>query len=281
MKKIIFAGNLTLDLIMNLKNKIELSNSNQSYKININIGGTANNFFYLNDKYGKISLLDAAIGDDFQGEYIKNKLKSKNSLISLDRKRNTSTANIIVDEKRNIKTSFVNWGACKHKYFKKNYNNCWVHFSYLEIIKNLDLKYLIKLKRNNCLISADMCSNYYDNQLKKKLIKLFKFIDYLIISDNEARSFSKTNNLKKAAKQISKHVKKLILHYPNGSFYVQNNNLINYKIPKNKIVKRNQKLNGAGDIFASEFIYRVFFKKSKIDNAIQKAHKSASNFVKN
>ena len=56
MNKIIFAGNLTLDLIMNFKKKIKLSNSNQSYKINMNIGGIANNFQYLKKNMGTLLL---------------------------------------------------------------------------------------------------------------------------------------------------------------------------------------------------------------------------------
>tara|TARA_B100001248_G_C27399010_1_gene468261 strand:- start:4854 stop:5699 length:846 start_codon:yes stop_codon:yes gene_type:complete len=281
MNKIIFAGNLTLDLIMNFEKKIKLSNSNQSYKINMNIGGIANNFQYLRKKYGKIAALDAAVGNDFQGKYIKDKFKLDNSEIYLDKNRETSTANIVVDEKSSEKTSFVNWGACKYKEFNKNYKNCWIHFSYVELLKKLKPSYLINLKKNNCFISADLCSNFYSGQLKKRLIKIFKLIDFLIISDNEAISFSKTSNLKIAAKKMGQYVKRLIMHYPTGSFYIEGKKLINYKIAKNLVVNKSQKLNGAGDIFASEFIYRIFKKKSKIDIAVQKAHKSASNFVKN
>ena len=87
------------------------------------------------------------------------------------------------------------------------------------------------------------------------MFKILKFVDYVFISDVEAESLTKTNDLEKACFEMSKHTKgSVILHTPKCSVVGINKGKNVSTIKTNFIKDLNLNVLGAGDIYASAFI---------------------------
>lgn len=72
--------------------------------------------------------------------------------------------------------------------------------------------------QDNGTISIDFCLGKHSIEEKNRLFKILKFVDYVFISDVEAESLTKTNDLEKACFEMSKHTKgSVILHTPKCS----------------------------------------------------------------
>ena len=65
-----------------------------------------------------------------------------------------------------------------------------------------------------------MCSSFFSQDKKKIIYKYLKFLNYLIISDNEALAlFSNKEKLGDICLTLGKMVKDyVIIHHPSGSF---------------------------------------------------------------
>lgn len=282
--KIIFLGNLVLDSIFYLDKSLNSNKSNQAVKFEYNIGGIGNNLKFFEDIQKRV-YLNSQIGSDIFGLYIIKNLKSKFvDLKELKKNVNskTSFATVVID-KDSYKSSFVKWDACKKKTYQTYYRNAWCHFSYIELLDGLKIEYLKKLNNNNCIISADMCSSFFSQDKKKNMFKYLKFLNYLIISDNEAFGlFPNKKKLKNICFALGKLVKDfVIIHHPTGSFYSNGEILNEYLLPKKNLINENKinNLNGIGDYFCSSIIFSLSNKYS-IDKSIILAHKNALKYIR-
>lgn len=111
-------------------------------------------------------------------------------------------------------------------------------------------------------VSADLCTG------KKINDKLLKYVDYLFVSKEDLKN----------PKTISKKLRGyMIAHDPYGSdIYFDDILLSSYKMPENEFVESANVL-GAGDIFASCFLYGMHHNMS---STIEWAHKTTSNIIR-
>ena len=105
-----------------------------------------------------------------------------------------------------------------------------------------------------------MCSSFFSQDKKKIIYKYLKFLNYLIISDNEALNlFSNKEKLGDICLTLGKMVKDyVIIHHPSGSFYSNGEILNEYSLPKKNLITNKNKinnLNGVGDYFCSSIIF--------------------------
>ena len=156
---------------------------------------------------------------------------------------------------------------------------------YLDTLTNLTESDLIKIS-NNGIVSADLCLNDYSQERKNWVVSMLKYIDYLIISDEEAKSLMSQNNNtvwrsycdEEAALFLGKKVKNCcIIHTPHGSTASDGEtvNTFTTKFYYNK----NLNVLGAGDVFASSFISSTLSGKNLVDS-IEYAHTNTSNRIK-
>ena len=280
-------GNLILDTV-HCVSFFNDGHSNESLKQYKSIGAIGNVVRELKniDKNLKIFVY-SSVGNDDEGSKIifnLNKLGAEHK-INIDHNNLTSNAVIISDMSLNKRTSIVKWGACTNTLFSDVQPSRWHHIMYLDTLTNLTEDVLISMA-NDGIVSADLCLNYYTPERKNWIISMLQYINYLIISDEEAKSLtnvfssgqSKNYCNEEAAFFLGKKVKNYcIIHTPHGS------TVSNGKLTKNFKTKfyRNKNINvlGAGDIFAASFINSIL-KNYKLDDSIEFAHTNTSNRIK-
>lgn len=112
------------------------------------------------------------------------------------------------------------------------------------------------------IVSADLCTG------KKINDKLLKYVDYLFVSKED---------LKRPTTISKKFQGYMIAHDPYGSdIYYEGDLLNSYKMPESAFVE-NANVLGAGDIFASCFLYGIH---RNMDSTIEWAHKTTSNIIR-
>ena len=118
----------------------------------------------------------------------------------------------------------------------------------------------------NGIITADICSG---KSLNKDLLKC---VNYLFISDEDI-----DGNLSDYVNTIKGYV---ILHSSSGSVVSNGKNEFFYKLPKDLILKGVNVL-GAGDTFASCFLYKLLRNEGSIHNWIEFAHLKTTEIIRN
>ncbi|MDW7641257.1 MAG: carbohydrate kinase family protein [Nitrosarchaeum sp.] len=118
----------------------------------------------------------------------------------------------------------------------------------------------------NGIITADICSG---KSLNKDLLK---GVDYLFISDEDI-----DGNLSDYVNTIKGYV---ILHSSSGSIVSNGKDEFFYKLPKDLILKGVNVL-GAGDTFASCFLYKLLRNEGSIHNWIEFAHLKTTEIIRN
>ncbi|TFF94818.1 MAG: carbohydrate kinase family protein [Promethearchaeota archaeon] len=125
------------------------------------------------------------------------------------------------------------------------------------------IKFAFKNKKQ---IGFNPGSVYMEQESKKNLINLLKFVDFLFINENEALFYSNENNIKDAGIKFLnfgvKHV--LITQGEKGSsvFFKNNHKFFpGYKLKRKGVY-------GAGDAFAAGFL-SDFLKTGNIDSAME------------
>jgi len=227
--------------------------------------------------------INSAVGDDLEGKHILKYLDrfkiEKN--IEICANSPTSTATIISDVKLNTRTSLVNWGACTKSIPSEIKDSTWYHIMYLDTLTSLSKSELIKMSQNG-IVSLDLCLDVYPLARKKWIISILKYVDYLIISDTEARSlmsiFDKFNSKADCAKHLGSKVKEsCIIHTPAGSTVSDGEALTVFTA--NIHHDKNLNVLSAGDIFASSFIFYML-KNNDLNDSIKFAHKNTTQRIK-
>jgi len=111
------------------------------------------------------------------------------------------------------------------------------------------------------IITADCCKGKPINP------NLLRYIDYLFVSDDEVSDLETLKELTKGT---------IILHSPDGSIIYKDGIEKHYHVDKN-IKIQNANVLGAGDMFASCFLFAIY---NKIENAIDYAHTTTSKLLK-
>lgn len=224
--RIAIYGNLIYDEIYILHKPFNIGHGNNCTKI-CRGGGILNLIRACEThKFNWKPIIIGDVGNDSEGNYIINKLE--NNLIKRS-EHNTSKAAIIVDKFTNQRTALMAWGACRNKIDWPIVKADWHHIMYLDRLK-------IDLSTINGIISADICDIKLDS-IKKQL----KYIDYLFISDYQ-------HNGKIPVKRG------IISHSPDSIIYYTNNEMIEFKIIKEKGLN----VLGAGDYLAASLITELY-----------------------
>jgi sugar/nucleoside kinase (ribokinase family) len=135
------------------------------------------------------------------------------------------------------------------------------HLIYINEMTNTDF-----IKDLDGIVTADICPG------KKLNLNLLQYIDYLFISDEDVDDLVELEN----------HIRGyIILHSSTSSFVTNGFDDFEYHLPKEMILQ-NVNVLGAGDIFASCFLYKLLREsKQDIKNWIEFAHIKTTEIIRN
>jgi sugar/nucleoside kinase (ribokinase family) len=166
---------------------------------------------------------------------------------------------IYIDSVSAQRYSKANLNLTKNKV--KTFDSKIHHIAYLNEITTVEF-----ISNLNGIVTADVCSG---KELNKDLLK---YIDYLFISDEDIEE--NFNDYVDSAKGY------VILHSSSGSVVSNGDVKFAYKMPKELILKGVNVL-GAGDTFASCFLYKLLKGVGNIQNWIEFAHLKTTEIIRN
>ena len=135
----------------------------------------------------------------------------------------------------------------------------WNHIMYINELP--DLSFIFDIKKG--IISADLCKG---KAIENK--KVFQYIDYLFISDEDVFM-----NIKELGKLIKGWV---IMHYTGGSVCTDGDEIFETKVS----VIENVNVLGTGDMFAASFMNGYLnFKNKKLKEIVVNSHKEVTNYL--
>lgn len=282
--EIILVGNIIYDQIYYIKGLPKLGKSNEALDSCSSIGGIGNCITNLRRIDSDVDIVVCtSVGDDIEGKIVEDYLlyiTSNRSNISRVNEVNTSKAVLFVDSYTGEKTSLVDWGACSVSSEYTTFYDNWCHILYLDILHGLSCEYLYELKNNQCILSADLCLSFFDEDLKSDMLKKIALLDYIILSDNEARGLYQDRDLANISMVMGRLVKQFcIIHFQGGSFYSDGTEI--YECKAGELQYSDEKIYnivGAGDAFASSFIY---YKLTgfEVSESISMSHDAALNYI--
>ena len=218
------AGNLFVDKVQ-IVNKFNTGASNVSISTRDSLGGTYNTAKNLCDidNISKV-FLSTVIGHDKQGLYALETLKqSKRDHKGFDYHAHydgdkTTTAIIICETEEKRRSSIVDWGACRRSDKFLFPKSKWYHFMYLDTIHGITEE-IFKNVPKGSIISADFCLSSHTDEEKRRIMKMMKYVDYVILSEDSANSITGETLEVYSAMELGEKVKKAaIVHSPKGSF---------------------------------------------------------------
>jgi hypothetical protein len=133
------------------------------------------------------------------------------------------------------------------------------HIMYINELPELDFMFNI-----DGIISADTCKGRVFND-----VNILKLIDYLFVADEDGQDIEFLRN------NIKGHV---ILHSPKYSKILGKETEFNFDVSEHLFLKDVNVL-GAGDFFASSFLYAIHKKWPK-EGAVQAAHATTSDLIR-
>jgi sugar/nucleoside kinase (ribokinase family) len=224
------------------------------------------------------------IGEDFKGDFVRNKLKQNNidiTFLETTTKAPTSYTDVMTEKNTGARTFFHCRGAnalLDYNHFEPLDTNAKIfHLGYLLLLDKLDredkefgvvsAKVLKLLKDKGYKTSVDVVSESGD-RFKKLVTPALKYIDYLIINEIEAERITGIKirdgekiigeALKKAASELLKEgVNELVvIHFPEGGFVKSQQEEIfvpSWFVKPDEIAGSN----GAGDAFCAGMLYSI------------------------
>ena len=246
-------GSLIFDKLYIHKEKIKINESNQFLNYIENVGAIGNVAKVLKRINTKITIkIFGNLGDDNEGLLVKKILKLNNlkiNNIKALKNCNTSNALILANKTSSTTTSLVKWGACTKIKLSLNNVSKWNHFMYLDKLTNINYRNLDIFK--NSINSADLVSSALTYNNKRRVLKCLKLIDFLILSEIEAKSLKK-DTLSNTCNFIASKTRQFCIIHTTKNYYISNGT--NIAIVKNKLILKNIIVLGAGDTFAAVFI---------------------------
>ena len=165
----------------------------------------------------------------------------------------SDVAIILLDKFGQSRTSFVIDGSSrKHK---PNFNSVpkFHHISYLDNLPNYGTEFLKTLRRQGCLVTADLCLNAPSQSEISELMCRIQFIDYLIISDSEFYAYFKDSEIEGLLEnKLFSHLK-FIIHRKNGFRIID----VSGSVSEYLEVKPIKNVLGAGDCFVANFLNNI------------------------
>ena len=149
---------------------------------------------------------------------------------------------------------------------------------YVDKLYNLSKKDL-KIMSKNAIISIDFCLNQHSEEEIKRIFSLLDYVDYIFISEAEAKSLTNLTKEKEMSLVLGKLCKGIcILHTPRASY---TSNGESAYIHKTNFIK-DKKLNvlGAGDVFAASFIKKCLENNhDNLEKIIEFSHQNTTKFL--
>lgn len=264
-------GDINLDIIVNLRAKLNFDTDSQS-EISFSGGGSAANFSYWLDYLGQKVRFIAKTGDDFIVNFLKEDFKETEiEFINLkSEKRNTGRIVILLSED-GARTMITDRGAnvmmrpedIKERYFDKVNHLHLGAYTFLGG-KNMEesaLNIIKKAKSKGITISFDP-SSY--SGLKKygsnKILSQTKGIDFCFPNIDEAEELTQRTAPKKMVEKLLKNYKNVILKYGKRGCFIGDINGIEFIKQKEVIDKGDT--TGAGDAFTAAFISNYYTNKN-------------------
>lgn len=286
MNKVSIYGNLIVDTVYKVDELDKPNTSNKLLSSYRTIGAAGNVIKSLRalDEEILISINSNISQEDDAAQFAYKELTSLRVDVSEllpKRESATSEAVIISSLKNGQRTSFVNWASCTGmENFSPNINTTWAHFLYLDALENLTPEHLKKFKDEGITVSADLCKSGLSENEKERIFSLLPYIDYLIISDVEAKALIETNSTLKEKSEILGGKQGdgwTIIHSVGGS---DSSNGEMYMLKFSDVIKGEEvEVLGAGDCFAASFIYKMINGVS-IGKSIEFAHKNTTDNLK-
>jgi len=215
--------------------------------------------------YGHLTI-DTIIDGDSEKKSLGSMANVWKSLLEIDPSLNIGLspidigqALIYIDKLAAQRYSKANLNLVQHKV--KIFDSKIHHLIYLNEMTNNDF-----ISSLGGIISADICTGKSVNK------DLLKFIDYLFISDEDIE-----NDLESYISATKGHV---IMHSPSGSIVTNGVDEFFYKLPE-EMMLRGVNVLGAGDTFASCFLYKLLKNEGDIHNWIEFAHLKTTEIIRN
>jgi len=166
---------------------------------------------------------------------------------------------IYIDEPSAQRYSKANLNLIQHK--ANIFSSKIHHLIYLNEMSTHDF-----ISELDGVVTADVCLG---KPVKKDLLK---FVDYFFISDEDIdENLSDYINFTKGY---------VILHSSSGSVVSNGKEEFSYKLP-NHLMLKNINVLGAGDIFASCFLYKLLMNEGDIRTWIEFAHLKTTEIIRN
>lgn len=215
--------------------------------------------------YGHLTI-DTIIDGDSEKKSLGSMANVWKSLLEIDPSLNIGLspidigqALIYIDKLAAQRYSKANLNLVQHKV--KIFDSKIHHLIYLNEMTNNDF-----ISSLGGIISADICTGKSVNK------DLLKFIDYLFISDEDIE-----NDLESYISATKGYV---IMHSPSGSIVTNGVDEFFYKLPE-EMMLRGVNVLGAGDTFASCFLYKLLKNEGDIHNWIEFAHLKTTEIIRN
>ena len=193
-----------------------------------------------------------------------NSFSEINKDLNIQRIEANSESIILLNKENGSRTSISTWGDYSNiNTSKVSANTHWAHFMYLDKLVDLNESLFEKLKKNNSIISVDLCSDTHSVLEMAKMKNLFKYVDFLFCSDVESSDIM----------DIVTSQKNYTIHSP--SSIVVNGAHIKNEDYEPKV----ENMLGAGDKFAATAVDSYIRGKSFEESCII-AMKATSKFVK-
>jgi sugar/nucleoside kinase (ribokinase family) len=240
-----------------------LNSSNKCIRRYRSPGGIANLVNAFSDvcENAEISI-DAAVGDDENGKYLKRWFKTFNKLSTKVRidsdikvvKQKTSEATIISEMLNKRRSSIVSWGACTKIKELKTCQADWSHVLYIDKLESITQNSMKEISRNS-ITSIDLCTTDFDNSTRERIHDLLPYVDFVFSSREEAMHLANKSKYSEAVKYLG-NLSRLcaVVHSPKEcSFYNKvEQEFESVVVPR--VIKDPINVNGAGDTFTASFI---------------------------
>ncbi len=279
MKSLAIYGNLIVDHVYCV-DEFHIGVSNESKEYYSSIGAIGNMLAALDELSGELMpeiRVFTQVGNDPTGISVKRELFRSYgidpSTIPASDEEPTSAAIILSELGSKRRSSVVKWGACSQMKLFPATDAGWAHFMYADTLLHLGSRHLSRIAKRST-ISLDLCLSKQTEENRERLMQLLPYVDYLIISDDEAAGLYEmypTDCVKAIVSRMHKNGT-VIVHGPGGTIYsICGKGPVEFLAPEKNLEALD--VLGAGDMYASAFILAKYMHYMNTEDAVAFAHK--------
>ena len=188
-----------------------------------------------------------------------------------------SPVTIVVDKAKSERTIFVEQDDCRYSqltYWDDIKEFDWCHIAYIDIMENLTVDHMKRLRKHNKVISVDFClTTGYTKHEARRVYELLEYVDVIFISGDNLNAFNQSGldlSLYELKDQIG------ITHHKGHIIYVDGNNSYSYEYEPTP----NLNTLGAGDYFAASLICQSLANFKSPEQLLEDAHADTLHFLK-